>query len=103
MKARTISIIALCLLTSAGICYAQTPLRGGELVVCQPAEPPGLDPTGHTEASVDRVVYANIFEGLIKVNSKGELTPGLAARWNASPGGTVYTFYLRKNVKFHNG
>jgi oligopeptide transport system substrate-binding protein len=31
------------------------------------------------------------------------LTPDLAERWEVSPDGTVYTFYLRQNAKFHDG
>jgi peptide/nickel transport system substrate-binding protein len=79
------------------------PVRGGKLVVCQPGEPPGLDPTANTAAAIDRVVYANIYEGLIKVNSDGQFVPGLATRWGVSPDGKIYTFYLRKGVTFHNG
>ena len=33
----------------------------------------------------------------------GKFIPGLAEKWDVSPGGRVYTFHLRKNVKFHNG
>ena len=79
------------------------PVKGGNLVVCQPAEPPGLDPTANTAAAIDRVVYANIYEGLVKVNRNGEFIPGLATAWTVSPDGKVYTFDLRKNVTFHNG
>ena len=78
------------------------PARGGKLVVCQPAEPPGLDPTANTAAAIDRVVYANIYEGLVKVNSEGQFIPGLATQWVVSADGKTYTFYLRKGVKFHN-
>ncbi|MGD2271533.1 MAG: ABC transporter substrate-binding protein [Desulfobacterales bacterium] len=83
--------------------FAAGPMRGGSLVVCQPAEPPGLDPTANTAAAIDRVVFANIYEGLIKVNSDGQFIPGLATRWNVSPSGTVYTFNLRRGVTYHNG
>jgi peptide/nickel transport system substrate-binding protein len=79
------------------------PVRGGNLVVCQPAEPPGLDPTANTAAAIDRVVYANIYEGLVKVNRNGEFVPGLATAWTVSPDGKVYTFTLRPDVTFHNG
>ena len=61
------------------------PARGGELVVCQPAEPPGLDPTANTAAAIDRVVFANIYEGLVKVDRTGAFVPGLATAWAVSP------------------
>jgi peptide/nickel transport system substrate-binding protein len=79
------------------------PVRGGSLVICQPAEPPGLDPTANTAAAIDRVVWSNVFETLTKVNDQGQLLPGLAKWWDVSPDGKIYTFYLRKGVKFHNG
>ena len=79
------------------------PIRGGSLVVCQPAEPPGLDPTANTAAAIDRVVWSNVFETLTKVNDQGQLIAGLAKRWDISPDGRVYTFYLQEGVTYHNG
>lgn len=85
------------------VALAGTPIRGGSLVVAQPAEPPGLDPTANTAAAIDRVVWSNVFETLTKVNDQGQLVPGLAKKWDASPDGKTYTFYLVEGVKFHNG
>jgi peptide/nickel transport system substrate-binding protein len=83
--------------------YSQTPVRGGTLTVCQPAEPPGLDPTANTAAAIDRVVYANIYEGLVKVDRDGSFIPGLATAWRLSSDGQTYTFTLRRKVHFHDG
>ena len=95
-------IIGLVLMPFQSI-YSATPQKGGKLVVCQPAEPPGLNPTANTAAAIDRVVYSNVYEGLVKVDRDGNYTPGLAAEWEVSPDGKVYTFRLRKGVQFHNG
>jgi len=103
MKRASFLIFVMCLMLSANAVLASTPVKGGSLIVCQPAEPPGLDPTGNTAAAIDRVVFSNIFEGLIKVNSKGEFIPGLATKWAVSPCGKTYTFRLRQGVKFHDG
>jgi peptide/nickel transport system substrate-binding protein len=103
MKKSLLIIILLTLCMATTTVLAETPKKGGSLVVCQPAEPPGLDPTGNTAAAIDRVVFANIYEGLIKVNSSGEFIPGLAVSWDVSPDGLTYTFHLRRGVKFHNG
>jgi len=95
-----IVLMALCLAVTGA--FADTPKKGGSLVVCQPAEPPGLDPTANTAAAIDRVVFSNIYEGLVKVNSNGEFVPGLATSWDVSADGLTYTFHLRKGVKYHN-
>lgn len=49
-------------------------------------------------------VMSTIFDGLTKFK-KGttEPGPGLAEKWDVSSDGKVYTFYLRKGVKFHDG
>jgi len=103
MKRLWILALVLVLAFPLNGALAATPVRGGKLVVCQPAEPPGLDPTANTAAAIDRVTWSNIYETLIKVNDTGKLLPGLARSWDVSPDGKVYTFHLQKGVKFHNG
>src|SRR5262249_48875485 len=44
-----------------------------------------------------------VFESLVMWNDKNEVVPNIAEKWDISPDGTVYTFKLRDNVKFHNG
>lgn len=66
-------------------------------------EPPHLDPTAGAAAAIDEVVYANVFEGLTRIGPSGEVLPALAASWDISEDGKVYTFHLRANVKFHDG
>jgi len=82
---------------------AEPPKRGGSLIVCVGDEPPGLDPTASASAAIDRVVYSNLFEGLVKVDRHGKLVPGLAHGWEVSPDAKTYTFRLRQGVRFHNG
>jgi len=96
-------ILFMAALFCSGNLWADTPMRGGHLTVSQPAEPPGLDPTGNTAAAIDRVVYANIYEGIIGVNRDGKFIPKLASTWDISSDGKKYTFHLRPKVKFHNG
>jgi len=51
-------------------------------------------------------VPLNIYDRLVEcitVDGKPEIIPGLAESWTVSGDGLVYTFKLRKNVKFHNG
>lgn len=61
-----------------------------------------LDPH-KAEAAATREILFNVFEGLYKPDSNGELIPAVAENYVQSPDGLVYTFTLRENVKFHNG
>ena len=61
-----------------------------------------LDP--HLSASAgSREVLFNIYEGLVKPNSDGELICAVARDYQLSNGGRTYTFYIREGVQFHNG
>ena len=66
-------------------------------------EPPHLDPTAGAAAAIDEVVYANVFEGLTRIDRNGEVVPGLAESWTISDDGLTYTFKLREGVTFHDG
>lgn len=74
-----------------------------DLVLGMPLEPPHLDPTAGAAAAIDEVLYANVFEGLTRIGSRGEVLPALAQSWTVSDDGKVYVFTLRAGVKFHDG
>ncbi|MBP6208266.1 MAG: hypothetical protein KA473_02440, partial [Anaerolineales bacterium] len=52
-----------------------------------------------TYSSGDKLV----FSGLVSFDPSLNLTPDLASTWEVNEDGTVYTFHLRENAKFHNG
>ena len=56
-----------------------------------------------TEAAGTREVLFNVFEGLLKPDSQGNLLPAVAEEYVVSDSGDVYTFKLREGVRFHNG
>jgi len=66
-------------------------------------EPPHLDPTAGAAAAIGEIGYANIFEGLTRIDRNGRVQPALAASWEISEDGKVYTFHLRTGVTFHDG
>lgn len=66
-------------------------------------EPPHLDPTAGAAAAIDEVVYANVFEGLTRIDKNGAVKPALAKSWDISDDKKVYTFHLQQKVKFHDG
>lgn len=61
-----------------------------------------LDPHKAVAAGTREVLF-NIFEGLVKPNSNGDLVPAVAEDYEISEDGMKYTFTLRDKVKFHNG
>jgi dipeptide transport system substrate-binding protein len=90
----------------AAICVpaflAAAPLAAKTLVYCSEGSPenfyPGVNTTG-TSFDVTEHIYDNIVDferGGTKV------VPGLAEKWDISADGTVYTFHLRKDVKWHD-
>lgn len=65
-------------------------------------EPPHLDPTAGAAGAIDEIVYANLFEGLTKIDRNGDVQPLLAKSWTISGDGETYTFSLVENVRFHD-
>jgi peptide/nickel transport system substrate-binding protein len=70
-------------------------------MVLEPA--PGLDPTMASAAAIGEVVHLSVLEGLTKIGMDGSVSPLLAESWTVDPDGKVYTFKLRRGVKFHDG
>lgn len=66
------------------------------------AEPPTLDPALTSDASSAEYVV-EIFSGLVMLDANLKVVPDIAEKWDVSEDRTVHTFYLRKDVKFHNG
>jgi oligopeptide transport system substrate-binding protein len=65
-------------------------------------EPSTLDPA-LVEDSVSAEYVVQIFSGLVALNSELEVVPDLAERWELSPDGRTYTFFLRQEARFHDG
>jgi peptide/nickel transport system substrate-binding protein len=85
---------------------AQQPKTGGELVFPVPSEPPSYD--GHREETFGVIhPIAPHYSTLLRVDptdpSGTKPVGDLAESWTVAPGGLLYTFKLRKGVKFHDG
>ena len=78
------------------------PQKGGTLEVAFNADPETLDPHISTALFAARVI-ALIHDNLINRDYDGSFKPALAEKWDMSPDGKVYTFALKKGVKFHSG
>ena len=105
----TIFVLAIELLSvSIPASEAQGPVRGGTLRVSVVSDAPSFD--SHTSTSGRVLIHAAaVFNGLVRTDPlKEEVTvenviPDLAKGWEISPDGKIYTFTLRRGVKFHDG
>jgi len=66
------------------------------------SEPPSLDPALMTDAQ-SSIVAAGLYEGLTRLNTKGEPENALAKEIKASEDGKTYTITLREDAKWSNG
>ena len=81
--------------------YAMSPQAGGTLRASMDNDIKSLDP--HRIGWQNHEVLRQVFEGLLAVDAGFGVIPGLAHKWSVSEDGRVYTFQMRKGVKFHNG
>jgi peptide/nickel transport system substrate-binding protein len=90
-------------LASPGGARAQeAPQPGGELVYGAPTRFDTLDPNVTTSSAAARVCF-HVFDPLVWEAKAGEFVPGLAERWEVNAAADQYRFFLRKDVKFHDG
>ena len=81
------------------------PTYGGKLVRADIyGDPQNLDPAIRSHGTSTSMITWNIFEPLVRYDAvKGKFVPANAESWDISSDGKVYSFFLRKGVKFHNG
>ena len=64
-----------------------------------------LDPH-NTVVSGDRYIIQSVFSGLVRYKPGSgdvrQIEPDLAEKWESSPDGKVWTFHLRRGVKWHH-
>lgn len=65
-------------------------------------DPWTLDPAISSEMTSHEYIM-QLFSGLVRLDDNLEPAPDIAQRWQISDDGKTYTFYLRHDVKFHNG
>ena len=86
---------------TARAALAADPKRGGTFKVLQIEPAVGFNPVleGNNFPEVMRMVY----NGLTDYGPNGDLVPGVARSWSASPEGDTFTFQLQPGITFHDG
>ena len=95
-----LAVLAMELAASAGLAADAQPKmvwHRGEL-----GDPGSLDPHKATTL-IESNILDEVFEGLVALDARGEVIPGVAENWTANPSGTVYQFRLRRDAKWSNG
>jgi peptide/nickel transport system substrate-binding protein len=62
-----------------------------------------LDPNVVNGGQPDIVIWTQVYDTLLYQDDEQRLQPGLAASWDISEDGKLYTFHLRQDVRFHDG
>ncbi|HZS82230.1 MAG TPA: ABC transporter substrate-binding protein [Stellaceae bacterium] len=97
--ARLLAILLLALAPALPAAAAQK----DRVVLGMVLEPPHLDPTQSPAAAIKEILYANVMEGLTRIDEKGAVEPLLATSWTVAPDGLAYTFKLQPGVTFQDG
>lgn len=91
------------LVAAAAIALFATTAQAKTLIFCSEGSPEGFTPSLYTAGTTfdasSRQIYNRLAEFEIGTT---RIIPGLAESWDVSGDGLVYTFKLRKGVKFHS-
>ena len=81
---------------------AEEPKPGGTLTLAIKRRMNLMNPMVSTR-STEQMIRGLMFESLLGVDLNGKIQPNLASSWTISDDGKLYTFQLRKGVKYHDG
>jgi dipeptide transport system substrate-binding protein len=78
------------------------PAAAKTLIYCSEGSPEGFNPAFYTSGTTFDASSRHIYNRLVEFEiGTTKVVPGLAESWTVSDDGTVYTFKLRRGVKFH--
>ncbi|MDP4121374.1 MAG: peptide ABC transporter substrate-binding protein [Bacillota bacterium] len=95
--------LCVCLLFLLTSCHSSKNKTSAQIIEYNlTSEPKTLDPQVADDDSA-RLVVMNLFEGLVRLNDKGQPTPGVATDWTVSDNYTIYSFTLRSDAQWTDG
>lgn len=98
-----IVVVVTVMLAWPAVGYGQQPKSGGifRTYITGDLQAGGLDPAKFTGLN-EWGIAIDIYNGLVQFDEKNVIAADLAERWSVSPDGKIYTFTLRRGVKFTN-
>lgn len=86
------------------VCTAEVATSGGDFVEGVVGAPQYLNPLLNDFYPVDQQISALIFDGLVRYDDIAKrFVPALAERWEVSEDALSITFYLREDMRWHDG
>lgn len=101
MKYRILSILLL-IITAFNLCSCDSEKESYVFKSVIYGNPKTLDPQCALRDSSYSVIY-NVFQGLFTYDEQGNIVNGMIERYNVSDDGLIWTFYLKKDVKWSDG
>jgi peptide/nickel transport system substrate-binding protein len=96
-------LVALLRYTAYNFTSVTVPDKGGTLVEGMAGNPQYLNPLLSQYNQVDAVLCTLLFNGLTRLDQRGDVLPDLAESFAVSPDGLVYDFRLRNGLYWHDG
>ncbi|WP_025026364.1 peptide-binding protein [Caldalkalibacillus mannanilyticus] len=83
---------------------AKEPKVGGDLVIGAFGNPKDAgNPLWSNDTASSEAIKDVVFDALVKVDENFVAQPSMAERWETSDDGLTWTFYLKDNIKWHDG
>lgn len=83
--------------------HAGHPQYGGILRIISTLEPVNLGYPPDIRQYQERLISKTALETLVRYDEESRLQPLLAERWETDPDNKLITFYLKKDIQFHDG
>jgi ABC-type transport system substrate-binding protein len=93
---------SLLLAVAQGDASAQTPQKGGSLVIALETDVASLDPLALSSIN-DRQVGVILYDTLLDLDAKGNIVPGVAEKIDVSADARLFKLTLRSGVTFSDG
>ncbi len=104
MKKSIYSIVCLTLMVVLGVVVVvhPGPAQAKTLNFALAGNPDTLDPH-KTSGTLTFQTIKSLYDTLAEPDMNGKIVPALAEKWEISDDALAWTFYLKKNIVFHNG